>query len=79
MFNPKTFFFSGTAFCYSAAATAADAGPPAVLASGCSTPGTVSTSSYSFDFTVPGGEDNSGELGYKLSYTQVPCGSTIDS
>ena len=62
----KEIFFSGTALCYSP-----DDG-------NCNTPGTISTTSYSFDFTVDK-QDNTGELGYKLSYSQVPCGSTIAS
>ena len=66
----KTFFFSGTALCYIPEAASATVQ--------CNTPGTISTSSYSFDFTVPeAAADNTGQLGYKLSYNQVPCGSTV--
>ena len=71
-FDSKDIFFSGTALCYSPDAKVT----PAVV---CNTPGTISTTSYSFDFTVPTGNDNTGVFGYKLSYTQVPCGLTIAS
>ena len=80
MTNPKKFFFSGYSFCYHGIGKAAATGPPAVLASGCSSDGTIETTSYSFDFIVHGGVDNTGELGYKLTYNQVPCGQgTISS
>ena len=79
MINPKKFFFSGYSFCYHGIGKAA-ATSPAVLASGCSSDGTIETTSYSFDFIVHGGVDNTGELGYKLTYNQVPCGQgTVSS
>jgi len=65
--------FSGYSFCYHGFGKAAISSP-AQLASGCSSDGTLETTSFSFDFIVPGGVDNTGELGYKLSYNQVPCG-----
>ena len=79
MTNPKKFFFSGYSFCYHGFGKAAISSP-AQLASGCSSDGTVETTSYSFDFIVHGGVDNTGELGYKLTYNQVPCGQgTVSS
>ena len=59
------FCFSGGIFCENSAAT-------------CGTSGSVSVGNHNYVIThVTHGTDNTGELGFKLTYLQLPCSAGI--
>ena len=57
----KNFYYSGGIFCEASAAT-------------CGTAGDVTIFNHNYIIThVTQGTDNTGELGFKLQYTHLPC------